>query len=149
MDEGKIYKLPYQKKHNFRKIDSNPFKVLDAGHLQDDFYINVIDWSRSNNLAVGLGNTLYVWNFVTNDIKRLTGVNAKKNSLFPYEIPTIPQKWNNHIINTEILEVVLLGIKKFIYYLLIVIQFWQITNIMEFLHPDEHYRHKNIDLIFY
>lgn len=64
-------KLPYQKKNTYRKIDPNPFKVLDAGHLQDDYYINVIDWSSSNNLAVGLGNTVYVWNYFTNNISRL------------------------------------------------------------------------------
>ena len=64
-------KLPFQKKKNYRKIDQNPFKVLDAGHLQDDYYINVIDWSSNNNLAVGLGNSLYVWNFCTNNISKL------------------------------------------------------------------------------
>jgi cell division cycle 20-like protein 1 (cofactor of APC complex) len=28
-----------------RKISKIPFKVLDAPSLQDDFYLNLIDWS--------------------------------------------------------------------------------------------------------
>jgi cell division cycle 20-like protein 1 (cofactor of APC complex) len=38
-----------------RKIPSAPYKVLDAPALQDDFYLNLVDWSSSNLLAVGLG----------------------------------------------------------------------------------------------
>ena len=55
-----------------RKISSSPFKVLDAPNLQDDFYLNVVDWSLGNNLAVGLGQALYIWNFHTNEVKKLT-----------------------------------------------------------------------------
>uniref|UniRef100_A0AAZ3Q841 Uncharacterized protein n=1 Tax=Oncorhynchus tshawytscha TaxID=74940 RepID=A0AAZ3Q841_ONCTS len=28
-----------------RKITKIPFKVLDAPELQDDFYLNLVDWS--------------------------------------------------------------------------------------------------------
>ena len=38
-----------------RKIPKVPFKVLDAPHLEDDFYLNLVDWSSTNILAVGLG----------------------------------------------------------------------------------------------
>jgi cell division cycle 20-like protein 1 (cofactor of APC complex) len=38
-----------------------PFKVLDAPSLSDDFYLNLVDWSEKNFLAVGLGHQLYVW----------------------------------------------------------------------------------------
>lgn len=54
-----------------RKIRPEPFKVLDAPFLQDDFYLNVLDWSRKNVLGVGLGNAVYTWNFVTNDVAKL------------------------------------------------------------------------------
>ena len=37
-----------------RKIAKIPFKVLDAPQLSDDFYLNLVDWSDSNNIAVGL-----------------------------------------------------------------------------------------------
>ena len=28
-----------------RKIAANPYRVLDAPGLQDDFYLNLVDWS--------------------------------------------------------------------------------------------------------
>ena len=37
-----------------RKIPSNPYRVLDAPGLQDDFYLNLVDWSAQNILAVAL-----------------------------------------------------------------------------------------------
>ena len=54
--------------HDVRKIPKTPFKVLDAPFLQDDFYLNVVDWSNSNSLAVGLGNAVYMWGFNTNNV---------------------------------------------------------------------------------
>lgn len=38
------------------------FQVLDAPGLQDDFYLNLVDWSSQNVLAVGLENSIYLWN---------------------------------------------------------------------------------------
>ena len=52
-------------------IPSSPFKVLDAPYLQDDYYLNVIDWSISNNLLVGLANSIYIWNFHSNDVQKV------------------------------------------------------------------------------
>jgi cell division cycle 20-like protein 1 (cofactor of APC complex) len=34
-------------------------KVLDAPDLQDDFYLNLVDWSSGNVLSVGLGTCVY------------------------------------------------------------------------------------------
>lgn len=44
-----------------RKIPKIPFKVLDAPALQDDFYLNLLDWSQSNLLSVGLSSCVYLW----------------------------------------------------------------------------------------
>jgi hypothetical protein len=54
-----------------RKINKEPFKVLDAPYLQDDFYLNVIDWSERNMLGVGLGNSVYTWDFHSNNVNKL------------------------------------------------------------------------------
>jgi len=35
--------------------------VLDAPLLQDDFYLNLVDWSSTNTLAVGLNGAVYIW----------------------------------------------------------------------------------------
>jgi cell division cycle 20-like protein 1 (cofactor of APC complex) len=43
----------------------------------DDFYVDVIDWSIKDNLAVGLKNTLYLWGFKTNEINKITSFKSK------------------------------------------------------------------------
>lgn len=48
-----------------------PYKVLDAPDLQDDFYLNLVDWSSQNVLAVGLGASVYLWNAYTSQVTRL------------------------------------------------------------------------------
>lgn len=44
-----------------RKVRGLPVKVLDAPALQDDFYLNLLDWSHSDVLSVGLGTSVYLW----------------------------------------------------------------------------------------
>jgi len=48
------------------RIHPSPFKMLDAPSLQDDFYLNLIDWSSKNCVAIGLGTCAYVWCASTN-----------------------------------------------------------------------------------
>ncbi|EGB11233.1 hypothetical protein AURANDRAFT_1966, partial [Aureococcus anophagefferens] len=43
-----------------RRIQGAPFKVLDAPGLSDDFYLDLVHWSSSNVLAVGLGSKVYL-----------------------------------------------------------------------------------------
>ena len=33
----------------------------NAPSLQDDFYLNLVDWSSQNVPAVGLGTCIYLW----------------------------------------------------------------------------------------
>ena len=54
-----------------RRIPKTPYKVLDAPALQDDFYLNVIDWSAQNVLAVGLGSCVYLWSAATSKVTKL------------------------------------------------------------------------------
>lgn len=48
-----------------------PFKVLDAPALQDDFYLNLIDWGAQNFLAVGLASNVYLWNGDNSKVTKL------------------------------------------------------------------------------
>jgi hypothetical protein len=48
-------------KKTVRKISRIPYKVLDAPALQDDYYLNLVDWSSTNFLSVALGNSVYLW----------------------------------------------------------------------------------------
>lgn len=52
---SKSQKLLRSPRKAVRKISKIPFKVLDAPELQDDFYLNLVDWSSQNVLSVGLG----------------------------------------------------------------------------------------------
>ncbi|KAE9606128.1 putative transcription factor WD40-like family [Lupinus albus] len=48
-----------------------PRKILDAPALQDDFYLNLVDWSSQNVLAVGLGTSVYLWSASNSKVTRL------------------------------------------------------------------------------
>lgn len=54
-----------------RKIPRSPYKVLDAPALQDDFYLNLVDWSSHNVLSVGLGTCVYLWSACTSKVTKL------------------------------------------------------------------------------
>jgi len=43
-------------------ISKIPEKILDAPEIGEDFYLNLIDWSPQNILAVCLKSSLYIWN---------------------------------------------------------------------------------------
>ena len=43
----------------------------DAPEFFDDFYLNLIDWSRNNHMAVALYDVLYIWNAVSGSIVEL------------------------------------------------------------------------------
>jgi len=59
-----------------RVVGRVPYKVLDAPGLPDDFYLNVLDWSAGNVLAVALQSDVYLWNGATAAVERLTSVPA-------------------------------------------------------------------------
>eukprot|EP00117_Sycon_ciliatum_P032649 scpid56579/ scgid25272/ Fizzy-related protein homolog; Cdh1/Hct1 homolog len=54
-----------------RCIPEAPHKVLDAPELQDDFYLNLLDWSKTNLLSVALGPSIYLWNGLTGQVSKL------------------------------------------------------------------------------
>nr|XP_016451743.1 PREDICTED: protein FIZZY-RELATED 3-like isoform X2 [Nicotiana tabacum] len=54
-----------------RKVPKTPHKVLDAPALQDDFYLNLVDWSSQNVLAVGLGTCVYLWTASNSRVTKL------------------------------------------------------------------------------
>lgn len=51
-----------------RKISSVPERILDAPGILDDYYLNLLDWSQQNKVAIGLENSVYVWNASTGDV---------------------------------------------------------------------------------
>jgi cell division cycle protein 20 (cofactor of APC complex) len=62
-----------------RYIPSAPERTLEAPDMLDDYYLNLMDWSKDNRLAVALGSAVYVWSAETGDIVQLfdrPGVNV-------------------------------------------------------------------------
>lgn len=61
-NELRKWNRPVRPKGLNRRIPLLPEKVLDAPGMADDFYLNLMDWSAKNILAVGLEDTVYIWN---------------------------------------------------------------------------------------
>lgn len=59
---------------NRRRIATNAERVLDAPGLLDDYYLNLLDWSSSNLVAIGLGESVYVWNAESGEVNLLCSV---------------------------------------------------------------------------
>lgn len=55
----------------FRHIPQTAERTLDAPDLLDDYYLNLLDWSANNVLAVALANTVYLWDATTSSIAEL------------------------------------------------------------------------------
>ncbi|XP_043830730.1 fizzy-related protein homolog [Dromiciops gliroides] len=64
-----------------RKIPRSPFKILEAPELQNDFYLNLLDWSSSNVIAVGLGTRTYLWNASTCQVTKLCDLSVEGDSV--------------------------------------------------------------------
>jgi cell division cycle protein 20 (cofactor of APC complex) len=54
-----------------RALPQIPEKVLDAPGILDDFYLNLLDWSYDNLLAIGLRSCVYLWNASTGAVTDL------------------------------------------------------------------------------
>ena len=53
-----------------------PTRVLDAPGLLDDYYLNLLDWSCTNLVAIALEAQVYVWNAETGDVSKLCEVGS-------------------------------------------------------------------------
>ncbi|KAL3201769.1 hypothetical protein MRX96_042788 [Rhipicephalus microplus] len=78
---AKSHKLLSSPRKQARKISKIPFKVLDAPELQGDFYLNLVDWSSTNVLSVGLGACVYLWSACTSQVTRLCDLSAEGDSV--------------------------------------------------------------------
>lgn len=64
-----------------RKINGNPERILDAPGFQDDFYLNLLSWSKKNVLAIALDNAVYLWDGHSGDVNQLVELDVKCSSL--------------------------------------------------------------------
>ncbi len=54
-----------------RHIPNAPERILDAPDLNNDYYLNLLDWSVGNILSVALGSSLYMWKAETGEVEEL------------------------------------------------------------------------------
>eukprot|EP00930_Biecheleria_cincta_P084548 TRINITY_DN73_c0_g1_i1.p1 TRINITY_DN73_c0_g1~~TRINITY_DN73_c0_g1_i1.p1 ORF type:complete len:483 (+),score=78.23 TRINITY_DN73_c0_g1_i1:57-1451(+) len=54
-----------------RKVDPKPYQCLDAPSLEDDFYLNLVDWSSTNMVSVGLDRFVYLRNEYSRQVTKL------------------------------------------------------------------------------
>ena len=58
-----------------------PERILDAPEILDDYYLNLLDWSSTNILAVALGPTVYLWNADSGSIDELMTSPEEDNNI--------------------------------------------------------------------
>ncbi|KAJ2918325.1 hypothetical protein MD484_g2099, partial [Candolleomyces efflorescens] len=58
-------------RRTLRSVCKTPYRVLDAPELADDFYLNLVDWSSTNVLGVGLGSCVYLWSAQNAHVNKL------------------------------------------------------------------------------
>nr|CAB3229173.1 cell division cycle protein 20 homolog [Phallusia mammillata] len=58
-------------KKKVRHIPTTATRVLDAPDLGNDFYLNLLDWSSTNNVAVVLAQAVYIWDASSGEIQML------------------------------------------------------------------------------
>uniref|UniRef100_A0A182QQ72 CDC20/Fizzy WD40 domain-containing protein n=1 Tax=Anopheles farauti TaxID=69004 RepID=A0A182QQ72_9DIPT len=64
-------KTPMSAKSGSRYIPNAPERILDAPEIMNDYYLNLMDWSTDNVIAVALGSSVYLWNAATGTIEML------------------------------------------------------------------------------
>ncbi len=82
-----------QTKQEIKPIPSKAYKVMDAPGIQDDFYLNILDWSQFNdNIAIGVNEKVYAWSNIKSKISRICSYdnlyssynNSNRPNHFPY-----------------------------------------------------------------
>ncbi|XP_008777075.1 cell division cycle 20.2, cofactor of APC complex-like [Phoenix dactylifera] len=63
----------------FRRIPTTADRILEAQNLMDDYYLNLLDWGKSNILAVALGPSIYLWNAENGEVKLLLEANEEED----------------------------------------------------------------------
>ncbi len=62
-----------------RHIPQAPDRILDAPDIVNDYYLNLLDWSCNNHLAVSLGPCIYLWNAASGEIQQLLELEAPED----------------------------------------------------------------------
>jgi cell division cycle protein 20 (cofactor of APC complex) len=70
---------PQKKCH--RSIPRTPLRILDAPEMLEDYYLNLLDWSRRNVIVVALARSVYLWNASCGEITKLMELDAAESCI--------------------------------------------------------------------
>lgn len=73
--------------------------LADAPSINDNFYLNLIDWSCNNVLAVALDQAVYLWNASSGNITELTSLDSDDD--FITSVSWIPEGGGYLAVGTE------------------------------------------------
>ena len=79
-----------------RKINLTPERILDAPNLVDDYYLNLLEWGKSNILAVALGPEIYLWNGESSETSLLMSIVKDNNSIINNNNIITSLSWMNN-----------------------------------------------------
>ncbi|KAF5387199.1 hypothetical protein D9757_006888 [Collybiopsis confluens] len=68
-------------RRQLRSVCKTPYRVLDAPELAEDFYLNLVDWSSTNVLGVGLGSCVYLWTAQNASVSKLCDLSSTKDTI--------------------------------------------------------------------
>ncbi|KAH6910187.1 quinon protein alcohol dehydrogenase-like superfamily [Coprinopsis sp. MPI-PUGE-AT-0042] len=68
-------------RRQLRSVCKTPYRVLDAPELADDFYLNLVDWSSTNVLGVGLGSCVYLWTAHNAQVSKLCDLSPLRDTV--------------------------------------------------------------------
>ena len=71
LDYPDIANSPQASNQGPRSLPTGPSRILDAPDLVDDYYLNLLSWSKHNIIAVALRNSVYLWNANDGGIEQL------------------------------------------------------------------------------
>ncbi|EPR79046.1 WD repeat domain protein [Spraguea lophii 42_110] len=54
-----------------RRIETAPYKILDAPGIIDDYYLNILDWSENNHISIALSDTVYAYNVENKKVEEI------------------------------------------------------------------------------
>ncbi|KAF4621085.1 hypothetical protein D9613_001176 [Agrocybe pediades] len=74
-------KLLESPRRQLRSVCKTPYRVLDAPELADDFYLNLVDWSSTNVLGVGLGSCVYLWTAHNAAVSKLCDLTSTNDTI--------------------------------------------------------------------
>ncbi|PHU08694.1 Cell division cycle 20.2, cofactor of APC complex [Capsicum chinense] len=95
-----------------RYIPQSAERSLDAPDILDDFYLNLLDWGSSNVIAIGLGNSVYLWEASdgsTTELLTKSTARVTRSNIFPstqlrtlrgHRLRVGSLDWNDNILTT-------------------------------------------------